>query len=294
MFILGVFALALMTAAACSLPGIFMVLRKNSMLVDAITHSIFPGVAIGYLLTRDLQSPLLIVGAACAGLAVVYGTQALARTRMLAGDSSIGLVFPAMFAVGVLITSAGFSGIHFDTHVALVGDLNLAAFSRLEIGRHDLGPSYFYTMLAVFLINLLVTRALYHQLLASTFDEDHARSLGINTAVLSFILMTMVAVTATAAFNAVGAILVIAVMITPAATAKVISKTMRQMFAWTMVFALFGAGAGFWIAYHLDTGASAAMAVVYGVQFFIVLVVDALRTHSRKPQLATEAAQRVA
>lgn len=277
MFILGTFALALVTAAACSIPGIFMVLRKNSMLVDAITHSVFPGIAVGYLIARDLQSPILIVGAAGAGLAVVYASQALARTRMLAGDSSVGLVFPAMFALGALIASVGFSGIHLDTHVALAGDLNLASFARLEIAGIDLGPSYMYTMGVILLINVVVVRAIYPRLLAATFDEEHARSLGINTAAISFVLMTLVAVTATAAFNAAGAILIIALLITPPATAKVIATSMRHMFAWTLFFALLGAGVGFWVAYFLDTGASAAMAVVYGLQFFAVIIVDAVR-----------------
>ena len=131
-FLLGTILLAVVTALACALPGVFIVLRKNSMLVDAISHAILPGIVVGYFFTRDLDSPLLILGAALAGLVVVLGSEWLSRTGLLTGDAPQGLIFPALFSAGVILVTLNFANVHLDVHAVLVGVLNLAAFQRLQ------------------------------------------------------------------------------------------------------------------------------------------------------------------
>ena len=152
-FALGAALLAVVTALACALPGVFVVLRRNSMLVDGISHAVFPGIVIGFALTGDLSSPLLVLGAALAGLLVAVGSEWLARTGRLTGDAPQGLLFPALFAGGVILVSSRFANVHLDTHVVLVGDLNLASFDHLIVGGRDWGPTYLYLMLAVLLLN---------------------------------------------------------------------------------------------------------------------------------------------
>lgn len=140
-FALGAALLAVATALACALPGVFVVLRGNSMVVDGISHAVFPGIVVGYALTSDLESPWLILGAAVAGLLVATGSEWLSRTGLLSGDAPQGLIFPALFAVGVILVSGQFSNVHLDTHVVLVGDLNLASFEHLVLGGRDFGPT---------------------------------------------------------------------------------------------------------------------------------------------------------
>src|SRR5690606_33279206 len=123
----------------CALPGTFIVLRKNSMLVDAISHAVLPGIVVGYFFTQDLESPLLIVGAALAGLVVAVGSEWLGRTGLLTGDAPQGLVFPALFSAGVILVTAKFANVHLDTHAVLVGDLNLAAWEQLTVGGVAIG-----------------------------------------------------------------------------------------------------------------------------------------------------------
>ncbi|GAB3699990.1 metal ABC transporter permease [Corynebacterium nasicanis] len=271
-FILGTFLLALVTALACALPGVFIVPRRSSMIVDGISHAVFPGIVVGYLFTHDLRSPWLILGAALAGLLVVLGAEWFAATGLVAGDAPQGLVFPALFAVGIILVTARLSHIHLDTHTVLVGDLNLASFDRLTFGGLDLGPSYLYVMLAILALNAAFLAAVFPRLTAATFDPVHARLLGIPVRWLGLAFMFTVSLTVTAAFHAAGALLVIALLVTPAATAQLLATRLAPFLAWTLLFALLGAGAGFWIAFATDTATSAAMATVYGAMFLTVLL----------------------
>lgn len=218
-FVVGTALLAVVTALACALPGVFVVLRKNSMLVDAISHAILPGIVVGYFFTHNLDSPLLILGAALAGLVVVLGSEWLTRTGLLTGDAPQGLIFPALFAGGVIMVTMNFANIHLDTHAVLVGDLNLAAWQQLMIGDVSIGPSYLYVMLGVLAVNVVFLAAFYPKLAITTFDTEFATSLGIRASRLNTAFMFLVSLTVTAAFHAAGAILVLALMIVPPATA---------------------------------------------------------------------------
>ena len=282
-FLLGVVLLAVVTALATSLPGVFVVLRKNSMLVDAISHAVLPGIVVGYMFTLDIDSPLLIIGAALSGLLVVLGSEYLSRTGFIAGDAPQGLIFPALFSVGVILVTLNFANVHLDTHVVLIGDLNLAAFDQLVIAGVELGPSYLYVMFGVLVMNALFIAVNYHRLKASTFDDEFSKTIGMRTGLLNTVFMLFVSVTVTAAFYASGAILVIALMVVPPATAYLLSTRLPQMILLTMVFAAGGALAGFWLAYFLDAGTSAGMAVFYGLLFTSVFVLTRFtRRHTQR------------
>ncbi|AKK10462.1 metal ABC transporter permease [Corynebacterium uterequi] len=289
-FVIGAVLLAIVTAVACALPGVFIVLRKQSMLIDGIGHAVFPGIVVGYLFSRNLDSPLLLLGAASAGLLVVLGTEALARTRMLSGDAPLGLIFPAMFAIGVIVVSSSFSSVHLDTHVVLVGDLNLASFEHLIIGTLDFGPRYMYVMLAILLLNVAFLYAVFPKLTAATFDAEHAQLLGIPQRTLAVAFMFVVAVTVTAAFNAAGALLIVSLMIAPAATARIFATRLGEMMVATVTFAAVGAVVGFYLAYAVDAATSAGMAVYFGLQFTAVLITYRVFLRIRRGRLAREQA----
>lgn len=291
-FLWGTVLLAVITALACALPGVFIVLRKNSMLVDAISHAILPGIVVGYFFTRNLDSPLLIVGAALAGLLVVLGSEWLSRTGLLTGDAPQGLIFPALFSAGVILVTLNFANVHLDVHAVLVGDLNLAAFQHLQLGGVSVGPYYLYVMLGVLLLNVLFITLSYPRLKVMTFDAQFAEAIGIRTGLLGTSFMFLVSVTVTAAFHAVGAILVIALVVVPAATALLITQRLGTMIILTMVFAVGGALAGFWIAYVMDAATSAGMAVLYGALFIVVFGISRWRLiHTRSATVETPVLQ---
>ena len=281
-FLVGTMLLAVVTAVACALPGAFVVLRRGSMLVDAISHAVLPGIVVGYFFTHDLDSPLLIAGAALAGLVVVLGSEYLGRTGLVTGDAPQGLVFPALFSVGVILVTLNFANVHLDTHAVLVGDLNLAAFSPLVLGGMNLGPSYLYVMLGVLVLNLVFILASYPQLTVTSFDPQFAHSVGIGVKRLNTVFMFLVSLTVTAAFHAAGAILVVALVVVPPATAHLLTRRLLAMLGLTVAIAAGGALAGFWLAYVLDAATSAGMAVFYGLCFAATLLGTRAYRRSRR------------
>ncbi|MBS3182427.1 metal ABC transporter permease [Leucobacter manosquensis] len=276
-FVLGTMLLAVITALACALPGVFVVLRRNSMLVDAISHSILPGIIFGYFFTHNFNSPFMITAAALAGLAVVLGSEWLTRTGLLTGDAPQGLIFPALFSAGVILVTLEFANIHLDTHMVLAGDLNIAAWEPLIIAGTRVGPAYLYVMFGVLLINAIFLALFYSKLKVTTFDPQFATSLGIQSGLMNTAFMFLVSVTVTAAFNAAGAILVIALVVVPAATAYLLATRLPVMIALTALIAVAGALAGFWVAYVLNAATSAGMSVFYGLVFAAVLIVTKSR-----------------
>lgn len=280
-FLVGTSLLAVVTALACALPGAFVVLRRNSMLVEGIAHAVLPGIVVGYAFTLDLDSPWLIVGAALAGLVVVLSNEWLIRTGLITGDAPQGLVFPALFAVGVILITSDFSHVHLHTYVVLVGDLNLAAFQQLAVNGVSIGPQYLYVMLAVLVLNTAFIALFYPKLKLTTFDNEFATVLGMRTGLLNTAFMFLVSVTVVAAFHAAGALLVISLLVAPGATAHLISRRLSVLLILTALFAIVGALAGFWIAYALNAATSAGMALFYGAMFVAVAFIDKLATRAR-------------
>ncbi|MEM6742734.1 MAG: metal ABC transporter permease [Pseudomonadota bacterium] len=281
-FILGASLLAVVTALACALPGVFVVLRRNSMLVEGVAHAVLPGIVLGYAITHDLDSPWLIFGAAASGLIVVLCNEWLIRTGLLMGDAPQALVFPALFAAGVILITLDFNHVHLHTQAVLVGDLNLAAFHQLRVGGASIGPRYLYVMLAVLIANAAFIAAFYPRLKLATFDEPFAAAIGVKTRPLYLAFMFMVSITLVTAFHAAGVILVVSLLVVPAATAHLVSQRLSAMFALKAVFAVVGAVAGFWLAYALNAATSAAMAVLYGVMFVLVALGDAAVARFRR------------
>ena len=269
-FLLGVALLAVVTALACAIPGVYLVLRRDAMMTEAVSHAVLPGIVLGLLIAGDLDSPLLILGAALTGMLVVLGTEYLRTTGILEGDAPLGLIFPALFSIGIILISRRFANVHLDEHVVLVGDLNLAAFIHLEVAGLSLGPRYLYVMLGILLVNVAFIWRFYKELELTTFDPTLAELQGFAVRPLHYGFMFLVSVTITAAFYAAGSILSVAFMIVPAATAYLVCQRLSQMLGLTVVIAMVGALAGFGAAYALDAATSGMMAFSFGVLFVLV------------------------
>lgn len=155
-FILSVVILACFVALVCVPVGVFVVLRKSSMLVDAMSHAVFPGIVFGYALVADLKSPILVIGAALASLIVIAGHELLMRTKIISGDASQGLIYPALFSIGVILVTLEFANTHLDVHAVLVGDINLAATHHLKIGKLDLGPEYTWLLAGLAILEFIL------------------------------------------------------------------------------------------------------------------------------------------
>jgi manganese/zinc/iron transport system permease protein len=264
---LEILLIAVVTAVAAALPGTYLVLRRLAMVSDAISHAILPGIVIAFFLTGDLGSPLLVAGAAATGVLTVALIEAVNRSRLLPEDAAIGLVFPALFALGVVLVSRYASDVHLDTDVVLLGELAFAPFDRFVIAGRDLGPVALWTMGGILLINLAFIAVVYKELKLATVDPALAAVVGLKPALLHYALMTVVSITAVGAFNSVGSILVVALMIVPPATAYLLAERFGPMLALSAVTAALAAVAGCGLAYLLDVSIAGAMATTCGVLF---------------------------
>lgn len=274
-FIAAVAVLAMVTAVTCALPGVFVVLRHQSMLVDAMSHAVLPGIVVGAIISGKTHSPIMIIAAALMGLLVVIGAEKLRNTGLIAGDANQGLIFPALFAVGVLLLSTVLKSVHICEATVLTGDLNLMALESEHIirGSLDFGPRTMWYLLAVFAINALYIAVAWRVLKLAAFDPLLAKTMGFPVRLVEYGLMLLVSVTVVVSFETAGAILVVALMIVPPATALLISRTLWRMILLTLVIAAASAITGFYVALVFDLATSAMMAVVDGVIFLVVFVV---------------------
>ncbi len=262
--------IASLVAIACAIPGTFLVLRKMALISDAISHSILPGLVIGFFITHDLGSPLLILMAALSGVVTVVLVEFIQKTKLVKEDTAIGLVFPALFSIGVILISKNANDVHLDTDVVLLGELAFAPFDRFFVDGMDLGPKSLWTIGVILIITLSLLFAFFKELKISTFDAGLATALGFSPVVLHYGLMSVASVTTVGAFDAVGAILVVALMIAPAATAYLLTDNLKKMLLLSVFFGVFSAIAGYWLAHWLDASISGSMTTVLGMVFLLV------------------------
>lgn len=262
--------IATVVAIACAIPGVFLVLRKMALISDAISHSILPGIVIGFFITEDLNSPLLIVLAAITGVITVVLVEAIQKTGMVKEDTAIGLVFPALFSIGVILIAKNANDVHLDVDAVLLGELAFAPFDRLIVSGLDMGPKSLWVMGTILLITLGMLFAFFKELKVSTFDAGLSAALGFSPVVLHYGLMTISSITVVGAFEAVGAVLVVALMIAPAATAYLLTSDLKKMLILSVSFGVFSAIGGYWVAHALDASIAGSMTTVLGLVFLTV------------------------
>jgi manganese/zinc/iron transport system permease protein len=259
--------IAALTAAACALPGVFLVLRRMALMSDAISHSILLGIVLAFFVTENLASPLLVAAAAGTGVLTVSLVEVLNRTRLVREDAAIALVFPALFSAGVILISRYAGNVHLDVDAVLLGELAFAPFNRWALGGVDMGPRTLWLMGAVLLLNLGFVAAFYKELKLTTFDAALAGALGFAPGLVHYLFMTVVSVTAVGAFEAVGSILVVALMIAPPAAAYLVTDRLPWMMALSAAIGVASALAGYWMSYLLDVSIAGSMATMTGVAF---------------------------
>lgn len=264
--------IAAVTAVACAIPGVFLVLRRRAMLTDAISHTVLLGIVIGFFIFEDLQSPFLIVGAAAVGVLTVSLVALLERTRLLKEDAAIGLVFPALFSIAVILISTYAGNVHLDTDAVLVGEIAFAPFDRFEPFGVDIGPRGLYVMGVILLINLAFILVFYKELKITTFDAGLAATLGFVPALLHYGLMALVSVTVVGAFDIVGSVLVVALVVAPPVSAYLLTDRLPAMFGLSAIFGVLSALSGYWLAHFLEASIAGSIAAMAGGLFALVFL----------------------
>ncbi len=262
--------ISIIVAAACALPGVFLVLRRTAMMSDAISHTVLLGIVVAFFITKDLNSPLLIFGAAIVGVLTVAIVETLTNSQRLGEDAAIGLTFPLLFSIAVILISTYASDVHLDEHVVFQGDLVFTPFDRMSVVGFSL-PRTLVMMGIILLINATLLGIFYKELKLSTFDASLAATFGFLPSLIHYGLMTVVSITAVGAFDAVGSILVIAFMIVPPATAYLLTDRLSRMLFWSVMIGSVGALLGYQIARALNTTIGGTVVTVLGIQFAVVL-----------------------
>lgn len=264
--------IAMVVATACALPGVFLVLRQMAMMSDAISHTVLLGIVLMFFAIQTLDSPLLILGAAVMGVITVSLTELLNRTRLVKHDAAIALVFPALFSIAVILISRFARGVHLDADAVLLGELAFAPFDRMVIFGLDL-PHALAVMGGILLLNIVGITLFYKELKLATFDAGLAAALGFSPALIHYGLMAMVSITAVGAFDAVGSILVVALMVTPAAAAYLLTDQLKRMLIYSVIIGIISAIGGYWMARWFDANIAGSMATVTGVVFLVIFLV---------------------
>jgi manganese/zinc/iron transport system permease protein len=264
--------IAAAVALSCSLTGTFLVLRRLALMSDAIGHSILLGIVGGFLITRDVASPVLILGASLTGVLTVALVEALQRTGLVKKDAAIGLVFPALFSVAVILIAQLSGNAHLDTDMVLLGELAFAPFERVTVGGVDLGPKALVVSGSILVINVAFLFGFYKEMKIATFDAGLAAAIGISPAVIHYGFMSLVSVTAVGAFDAVGTILVVALMIAPPAAAYMLTSRLSHMLAVSGAIGVASALSGYWIAHVLDASIAGSMATAAGGAFVLAWI----------------------
>jgi manganese/zinc/iron transport system permease protein len=269
---LWILAVGALVGGSCALVGSFLVLRRMSLLGDAISHSVLPGIALAFLWTHSLAAWPMILGAGALGLLTVFLVESLQGTRRLHPDAAIGVVFPALFALGVILVNRCIQGVHFDLDCVLYGDIAFAPLDSLVFGGRSWGPRAFWVVGAVFLLDLLFVGLWYKELKVATFDPALASSLGISPVLIHYLLMFMVSLTVVACFESVGAILVVAMLIVPPAAAYLLTDRLGVLLPLAVGVGIASSSGGYGIARAWDCSIAGAMAMAAGGFFLLALL----------------------
>jgi manganese/zinc/iron transport system permease protein len=263
----------MLVAAACALPGTFLVLRRMSLIGDAISHAVLPGIVIAFLAGQTRHPLAMLAGAAAAGLLTVWLVEVLHRSRLVNEDTAVAVVFPTLFALGVLLIARYARYVDLDTDCVLYGAIEQVPQTYLRNDAPWLGPEAVWVLGPVLLVNLAVVVLCYKELKVTTFDPALAQTLGIPPALFHYLLMVLVAVTTVAAFQAVGAILVVAFLIIPPATAYLLTDRLSVLLPLAVLLGMAAAAAGYPVAQRLNCTTGGVMASLTGLVFLAVWLV---------------------
>ena len=289
--LIGTFA-----ALACAIPGNFLVLRRQALIGDAISHVVLPGIVIGFLITGAATTWPMMLGAAGAAVFSVLLIEVIRRLGRIEPGAAMGVVFTTLFAAGVLLLEqSDTSSVHLDVQHALYGNLESLIWldamgwdSLLDPQALAGLPPELFRMAAVLALIVLLTFAFWRPLKIATFDEGFARTIGLPVATISLGLVIAAAIAAVAAFDAVGSIIVIAMFICPPAAARLMTNRLGPQVAWSALFAMLSAVLGYvlagygplWLGFDNSVSAAGMIATVSGLILGLAALFGPCRTRT--------------
>lgn len=260
-----------LVASACGIVGCFLVLRKMAMVGDAISHAVLPGIVIAFLISGSRDSLFMLMGAAGIGLLTVFLIQLFTQSGVQS-DASIGVVFTALFAVGIILVSLYTRDIDLDLDCVLYGEIAYVPWNTIEFMGMDIGPKAVWGVGLTLLISVIVITLFYKQFKICSFDPAMAAAVGIPVAFFHYLLMGLVSLTTVASFESVGAILVVGMLVVPPATAYLLTEKLNRMIIYSVLIGCFSSVIGYYTASVLDASIAGCMLSVAGVLFVLTVL----------------------
>ena len=269
---------ASLAAINCSLIGTYLVLRKVAMMGDAIAHAVLPGIVLAFFFAGSRNTLVVLLGAGSMGVLATFLIEFLHRKVRVQSDAAIGINFTWLFALGIILISLFGRRIDLDPSCIMYGEI---AYVPLDTwvgpGGISLGPRAFYVLAVVLLANLGFVLLCYKELSVTTFDPEFAAAIGMHTTLWHYALMSVTSLTIVAAFEVVGAILVVALLVAPPATAYLLTQRLSRMLAIASLVGVLTAVGGYYLALWVNGSIAGAMATMAGCIFLVVFLVQQWR-----------------
>lgn len=255
----------------CGITGCFLILRKLAMLADAISHTVLLGIVLAFIISQSMSGLYMLIGAAVVGLLTAFLVQTF-HSYGIQEDASIGVVFTFLFAVGVILITLFAQDVHLDVDHALMGEITFVPWDLVKWGVLPELPKAFLMLSLVLFIDLLIIFLFYKELKITSFDPAMAAAIGIPVLFIHYLLMGMVSITTVASFDSVGAILVVAMLIAPGASAYLLTEKLSIMLLLSACFGVASAIIGYYAASWQNVSISGSMATVNGIIFALVFL----------------------
>lgn len=276
MYFIWLISSALLVAILCSFLGCFLILRKQALMADAISHTILLGIVLAFLISSSLDGIPMLIGGCIAGLFTAALTQWV-QSRGVKNDAAIGIVFTSLFAIGVIIISLKTSQVHIDVNHTIMGEMAFIPWELMNVFGLFEVPRAIVLLLLASIVVLVVCLGLYEKWKLLMFDEHYAKSVGMNVTLYNYTFMLLLSLVAVAAFDAVGSILVIALLITPAATAYLWTHRLSTMLILSVIISGGCSVLGLTLAWQWDTTMSGMIALTTGIVFVVSFIIHRLR-----------------
>lgn len=256
-----------------SIVGSFLVIRKMSMISDAISHAVLPGIVIAYLFSGSQESILTLIGAIFFGLITTFLIQLLSKFRNIEQGAAIGTIYTFLFASGIILISYYTRQVDLDLDCVLYGEIAYTPLDIYIVNGKNIGPKAIYTLLGSSFLLIILVGLFYKELIATSFDQDYSQAIGINTTFIHYLLMSLVSIITVISFELVGAILVVAFLVGPVATAYLWTQNVKKMILFSNLFGILSILLGYFTAYSFNASIAGSIAVYIGVVFILSIII---------------------
>lgn len=260
---------AILLSCTCALLGSFLIHSKQSMMADAISHAVLPGIVLAFLWTGSRASIFALIGAASCGVLITIFVNWLKNKAKMGNDSAIGLMYTSLFALGVFLISRFTESIDIDQECVLFGDIAYIPLDNWQAFGMDLGPRALYICAALLLFVSIIISLGYRNLALYCFNPEFAQSIGISLVFWNLYLLGAVSITTVLSFELVGAILIIALLILPASAAFLLSDKLKTTILLALIFSIFSSILGYTMAIYFNLNIAASIGTVAAIVFFL-------------------------